>query len=208
MLAPMKTPPSSRPGYVRIIAGRFKGRRIPIADHVALRPTPDRVRETLFNWLAPELPGARVLDLFAGTGVLGVEALSRGASMLVALERDPALATGISRVLDACGLGDASEVLSLDALTWLKGQPEQAFDLVFVDPPYAADAWEAVASALGRPGWLKPSALIYCEHSNNLPEPAWPEDWVAWKTSRAGQVRYHLFRYQPTVGSAVSATLA
>src|SRR5690606_15336453 len=124
------------PGRIRIIGGTLRGSRLDVPDRPGLRPTADRVRETLFNWLQPVLPGARCLDAFAGTGALGLEAASRGAASVLALERDPALATALRAAVQRLG-ATTVEVHAADALAWLARPPDRRFDIVFLDPPFA-----------------------------------------------------------------------
>src|SRR5690606_2647217 len=132
-------PVRGAPGAVRIVGGRWRGTRLPVADAEGLRPTPDRVRETLFNWLQPVLPGARVLDLFAGSGALGLEALSRGAREALLVERDPGLAQQLRRAVERLQGGEAVQVVNADALAFLSGYAGPPFDIAFVDPPFAQD---------------------------------------------------------------------
>ena len=178
-------------GSVRIIGGRWRGTRLPVADSPGLRPSSDRVRETLFNWLQPVLPGARVLDLFAGTGVLGLEAVSRGAASATLVEADPRLARALQA--EVARLGATSEVVMHpgDALAWLGRQPAQGFDIAFVDPPFAAGLWEPVLAAL--PAVLAPEAWLYVESpSDHAPVPS-PE-WALHRENRTRDVRYALYR--------------
>jgi 16S rRNA (guanine966-N2)-methyltransferase len=147
-----------RPGSVRIIGGQWRGRRLAVADASAVRPTPDRVRETLFNWLAGTIEGSRCLDLFAGTGVLGLEALSRGAREAVLVERDRLLAQAIER--HAAAFGAPARVVAADALDFLRAPAGEPYDVVFLDPPYA----EPLAPLLERlPPWVGEHTLIYVE---------------------------------------------
>jgi 16S rRNA (guanine966-N2)-methyltransferase len=185
------------PGHVRIIAGRLRGSKLPVADRPGLRPTSDRVRETVFNWLQPVLPGARVLDLFAGTGALGFEAASRGAASVLCVERDPALATSL-REQAARLHADAVRVRQADALALLREPPAEAFDIVFLDPPFDAGLWEPAAALLGP--WLAPSAWVYVEAPAGR-APALPADWVTHRTSATRDVQYALFR-TPAAGPA------
>ncbi len=184
-------PASTRaPGVVRIIGGDWRGTRLPVADRDGLRPTADRVRETLFNWLQPVLPGARVLDLFAGTGALGLEAVSRGAREAVLVERDPQLAEGLRQLAAKLPGGGRVQVVCADALVWLRTAPG-GFDLAFLDPPFAGDLWEPALAALD--GQLLENAWLYVESPvTNSPLPA-----PAWRPHREGQtreVRYSLYR--------------
>jgi 16S rRNA (guanine966-N2)-methyltransferase len=175
---------------VRIIAGSLRGSRLAVPDLPGLRPTPDRVRETLFNWLQPLLPGARCLDLYAGSGALGIEALSRGAQSVCMVEREPVLAAALRANLDRFKQ-PAGTVVQAAALDYLARAP-QPFDVVFLDPPYAADAWSAAARAL-QP-WLAPQARVYVEHPADLPVPRLPAHWQALRGARAGAVNYALYR--------------
>ena len=184
-------PPSTRPvGAVRIIGGEWRSTRLPVADHDGLRPTADRVRETLFNWLQPMMPGARVLDLFAGSGALGLEAVSRGAREAVLVERDPQLAEGLRQLAAKLPGGERVQVVCADALTWLRTAPG-GFDLVFVDPPFAGDVWAQALAGLD--GCLADEAWLYVESPAS--SPAVPG--LVWRLHREGQtreVRYALYR--------------
>jgi 16S rRNA (guanine966-N2)-methyltransferase len=165
------------PGTVRIIGGRWRGRRIEIVAGAEIRPTPDRVRETLFNWLMPVLPGARCLDLYAGTGVLGLEALSRGAAESWFVERDARAASSIEASLrrfsgPEAGSPEAStgRVLATDAMRWLATPPPRTFSVVFLDPPYAANNLADLCTLLAR-GWLTLRATVYLETSRSQSMP-------------------------------------
>jgi 16S rRNA (guanine966-N2)-methyltransferase len=179
-------------GQLRIIAGRWRGRRLVISDTRELRPTPDRVRETLFNWLAPVLPGARCLDLFAGTGALALEAASRGAARVVAVERDAVIARQLRASVEALAGEDIVEVHHGDALDYLAGDCA-GFDVVFVDPPYSADLHTPILQALNRVEWLRDEGELYIESAANDEEPEPGELWNRRRTGTAGQVRYSLW---------------
>jgi 16S rRNA (guanine966-N2)-methyltransferase len=175
---------------VRIIGGDWRGTKLPVAALDGLRPTADRVRETLFNWLQPMLPGARVLDLFAGTGALGLEAVSRGAREAVLVERDPALAAALRAIAAKLPGGERVRVAHEDALSWLRRAAEP-FDLAFVDPPFAADLWASVLAALAP--HLATDAWLYVES----PVDAAPDPGAGWRLHREGRtrdVRYALLR--------------
>src|ERR1700754_5153054 len=133
------------PGRIRVIGGTLRNSRIEVPDLPGLRPTSDRVRETLFNWLQPVIEGSRCLDLFAGTGALGLEALSRGAASVTFVEREPRLAAALQANLSRLKAG--GEVIGDDAARWLKGSGKP-FDLVFLDPPFVLDAWTGIAGLL------------------------------------------------------------
>ena len=202
-MKPSNAPHRAGPaGSVRIVGGRWRGTRLPVADADGLRPTPDRVRETLFNWLQPVLAGARVLDLFAGSGALGLEALSRGAREAVLVERDARLAASLRETVGRLDAGDAAQVLQADALRWLGAQPGVApFDIAFVDPPFAAGLWPAVLEAL--PAVLAPDAWLYLEGPATAP-PAAGEAWIPHRAGTTRDTHYALYRFRgrPPGGAA------
>ena len=178
---------------VRIIGGQWRGRRIGVCQNTSVRPTPDRVRETLFNWLSSALPGARCLDLFAGTGVLGFEALSRGADEVWFIENDSKLVKSLeeqSIIFDA-----NARIIKADALKVISTAPSKLFDIVFVDPPYMMDLSEVL---LQLPSWVNFDNLVYVERQakpriqliEQLSEPH-PSVKVR-KQGMAGQVAYGL----------------
>ena len=180
-------------GRVRIIAGRWRGRRLAVEDEPDVRPTPDRVRETLFNWLAPRLPGARCLDLFAGTGALGFEAVSRGAAEAVLVDRSRAVGARLRDECERLGAGGAVKVVEADALQWLACPPAAApFDVVFVDPPHRLEVHREVAARLAEPGWLAPAAHVFLELVRRREPPELPERSRLLRAGRAGEVRYYL----------------
>ncbi|TNF33955.1 MAG: 16S rRNA (guanine(966)-N(2))-methyltransferase RsmD [Gammaproteobacteria bacterium] len=186
---PTRHNPSRRAAHkVRIIGGRWKRWQVPVADRPGLRPTPDRVRETLFNWLADTLVGARCLDVFAGTGALGLEALSRGASAACFLERDPDTARELQIVLGKLGCDDAL-VIAGDALSWLQHNNGQRFDVVFLDPPYHSQCLGKTSELLCQQGWLASGAWIYLEFAADETAPVLPQGWRLHRETRAGQVR-------------------
>lgn len=175
---------------VRIIGGRWRSRIVRFPPAAQLRPTPDRVRETLFNWLGQRLDGLSCLDLFAGSGALGFEALSRGAARVVMVERDRAIAAALKEskaLLEA----DAAEIVIAEALSWL-ARPGERFDLAFVDPPYAAGLQEPAMRALGPR--LNAGARVYVESDRAVEAPA---GWRALREDRAGAVRYALYEVHP-----------
>lgn len=190
----MNRPP---PGQVRIIGGSLRGSKLPVVDMPGLRPSADRARETLFNWLQHEVAGKRVVDLFAGSGALGFEAASRGAAEVVLLERDGVLAQSLSdsaRRLKA----EAVRVEYADALTWLARPPESQFELAFLDPPFQANLWAAAASALSP--WLADRAWVYVE----IARTAAFQPLTGWTLHRQGQtrdVRHLLYRAERPAGA-------
>ncbi len=186
------TPARNAAGKLRIIGGRLRGSKLAVPDQPGLRPTPDRVRETLFNWLMPVIDGARCLDLFAGTGALGIEALSRGAAWVDFVETDPALAQALRANLARLKQASAG-VRSGDALALLRSAAPQPYDIVFVDPPFSAALWEDAAHALEAGGWLRDAALVYLETAADA-RPRLPANWQLHRQSAAGAVRFALYR--------------
>jgi 16S rRNA (guanine966-N2)-methyltransferase len=182
------------PGQVRIIAGTLRGSKLPVENRPGLRPTSDRIRETVFNWLQNHIAGRRVLDLFAGTGALGFEAASRGADEVLMLERDPQLAAGLRANAERLKTTTV-RVECADALAWLARPPELRFDLVFLDPPFSADLWTATAQALSP--WLAEGAWIYVESGHDAVF-ALPPGWELWREGRTREVRYALYRERST----------
>lgn len=178
---------------VRIIAGAWRGRRIHFPDMPALRPTPDRVRETLFNWLQHSITDARVLDLFAGSGALGLEALSRGAREAVFVEQFPAAARPLQEQLLRFGAAAKSRVLEMGAARFLRtsGAP---FDIAFLDPPFGTNALAEYIPLLDTGDWLKLGSLVYLENERAAGVPALPGRWELLKSKSAGEVGYHLVR--------------
>jgi 16S rRNA (guanine966-N2)-methyltransferase len=178
-------------GQVRIIGGRWRNTRLAVPDLEGLRPTSDRVRETLFNWLMPRLPGARVLDLFAGSGALGLEAVSRGAASACLVERDPGLAARLRAQVAKLGAEGQVQVQQEDVLRWLASAPAPRFDIAFVDPPFAAGLWNQVLAAL--PAHLAADAWLYVEAPHPA-TPARPADWLLHREGATREVRYALYR--------------
>ncbi|HCK81103.1 MAG TPA: 16S rRNA (guanine(966)-N(2))-methyltransferase RsmD [Candidatus Competibacter sp.] len=189
-----------RAGQLRIIAGQWRSRRLSFPELPGLRPTPDRVRETLFNWLTPVLPGARCLDLFAGSGALGIEALSRGAAEAVFVERHPAAVAALRENLARLNAGNA-RVEHAEALAWLR-QPGAPFEIVLLDPPFGHDLLGPVGAALERAGWLAPTAWIYLEAETALRQPALPANWLPVREKTAGAVAYRLARRETPAATA------
>lgn len=179
---------------VRIVGGTHRGRRIAFPDAAGLRPTGDRIRETLFNWLVPTLPGSRCLDLFAGSGVLGIEAASRGAAEVVLVESSPRVAQALRQTIGELRLGEQVRLVEADALRWLTTAAPVPFDVVFLDPPFAAGLMAEAIAALEQPGWLAEGALVYLERAESQGPWPVPEHWTIVRDKHAGQVSYALAR--------------
>jgi 16S rRNA (guanine(966)-N(2))-methyltransferase RsmD len=195
------TPPSTRPApkpkapqshEVRIIGGQWKRSKLQVADKPGLRPTPDRVRETLFNWLGQDLSGWLCLDVFAGTGALGFEAASRGAAQVELVERDPALVMQLKRIQDKLN-AQAVRVTRGDGLAVLKQQSPGSLGLIFLDPPFDADVFEAIVSAASRA--ISPVGFVYLEAPK-----IWVDDTLqpmglqVYRHLKAGKVHAHLLK--------------
>ncbi len=191
------------PGSVRIIGGHWRGRRVPVPDIEGLRPSGDRCRETLFNWLQPFLRKARCVDLFAGTGVLGLEAVSRGAAHAVLVENSRLAANSLrqsAEILEATQIAAAQVVVvEADALAWLLQQAPSSMDIVFVDPPFALNLLEKVMAALEQGQGLGPGGLVYLESAVLEKAPAPGSGWELIKEKAIGEVRMQLFRRHGSV---------
>ncbi len=178
-------------GQVRIIGGKWRNTKLPVHMSPGLRPSSDRVRETLFNWLMPKLGGARVLDLFAGSGALGLEAVSRGAAQATLVERDGALCRQLRESVTRLGAQDQVQVAQADALQWLAQSAAGQADIVFVDPPFAAGLWESVLAGLGP--HLADDAWLYLESPGDQ-VPVVPAPWLLHREGGTREVRFALYR--------------
>lgn len=185
---------------VRIIGGTHRGRCLDFPDHEGLRPTADRVRETLFNWLSPVLEGSRCLDLFAGSGALGFEAASRGARKVVMIEASASVARQLEENARLLGAGEQVSVIRADALTWLP-RDTGLYDVVFVDPPFADDLAPGVLKSLAASGRLAAGARIYVEQDARQSLPL-PDGWQVLREKKAGQVAYRLIAADGSDGAA------
>lgn len=181
-------------GKLRIIGGEFRRRQLPVLDSPGLRPTPDRVRETLFNWLGQQLYGQQVLDLFAGTGSLGIEAVSRGAACVDFVERDPRVAAQLSTNLASLNI-TASAVHVNDVQAYLT-RPAKPYTLVFLDPPFHQQLADPCCSALEAGGWLSEDAIIYLETETSL-SPNVPANWQLHRETQAGESTARLYQRYP-----------
>ncbi len=175
---------------LRIIGGRWRGRKLIFPEIEGLRPTGDRIRETLFNWLAAYLPESRCLDLFAGSGALGIEALSRGAANVTLLEKNSTAAAQLRTHLQNLNTHEGS-VLTTDTLTWLN-QAGTPMDIVFIDPPFQANLWQKTFELLETHGWTSNNSAIYVESPRNLSLQT-PANWQLHREKHTGQVSYRLF---------------
>jgi 16S rRNA (guanine966-N2)-methyltransferase len=180
---------ATQPNRLRIIGGRWRGVPIKFPAIADIRPSPDRVRETLFNWLQQPIVGARCLDLFAGSGALGIEALSRGAAHVTFVDAEPQIATHIKQTLERLNVQDQT-IVTMDAVKFLKG-PAQPFDVIFLDPPYASDLLERACAQIAN-GWAASNAWVYLESAADRLLPPLPAGWLMHRSKRAGQVGYHL----------------
>jgi 16S rRNA (guanine966-N2)-methyltransferase len=175
---------------VRIIGGQWKRSKLPVADIPGLRPTPDRVRETLFNWLGQDLSGWRCLDVFAGSGALGFEAASRGAAQVVLLERDRKLAASLEQTRQRLKATTLS-ITNADALAWMARCAPESFELVFIDPPFDSGLLEPAVAAAAR--LLVPDGFVYIEAGQALaPDAAALRGLALHRHGRAGAVHFHL----------------
>lgn len=184
------------PGRLRIIGGQWRSRLIDFVDDGHVRPTPDRVRQTVFDWLAPMIDGAQALDLFAGSGALGFEALSRGAAQVSFVEQGPAQAAAIRTAAARLEADSRAELLQTEAISWLRNT-SQCFDLVFVDPPYASPLLDAALQGL--PRVLGAFNRIYLEWPRGR-KPNLPAGYVLLKEKTAGRVSYGLASYGQAEG--------
>ena len=200
-------PPQDGRNSVRIIGGGWRGRRVSFPDVPGLRPTPDRVRETLYNWLQHSIVGTRCLDLFAGSGALGLEALSRGATGVVFVEQAQAAARGLVAELARLGGTSKARVVEMGASRFLRtagegsGRPYGGpFDIVFMDPPFGQEALAEYIPLLDAGGWVKSGGLVYLESEKSAGTPVVPAHWELLKSKSAGEVGYHLARVNARAG--------
>jgi len=183
-------------GRLRIVAGIWRSRVLEIADVEGLRPTSERIRETLFNWLTPRMAGARCLDLFAGTGALGLEALSRGAAAAVFVENSKVAIATLRRnlaSLDASG----AVIHAGSATEYIDAAGAESFDIVFLDPPFADDNLAELCRLIDESELVTTNANVYLEQDRARPEPDLPDGWTVLKSKVAGNVRYTLAAVGP-----------
>lgn len=184
--------PHGGQGSLRIIGGQWRSRKLGFPEAPGLRPTPDRVRETLFNWLAPHIEGAKVLDAFTGSGALYLEALSRGASLGLALDANATAISSLRHNLDVLGCS-VGQLLQSDAVRYLETQTPTAFDVVFLDPPFHQNLLPATCALLEDKHWLAERALIYTESETRPDALPMPANWRLHRDKKAGQVYYSLW---------------
>lgn len=187
-----KTPKTTKKGIFRVIGGQWKGRKLNFIEVEGLRPSLDRIRETLFNWLQADIHGANILDLFAGSGALGIEALSRGAEWAYFVELNSKAAGQLANNLSLINAEKAS-LLTGDALKFIETNQHQ-FDIIFLDPPFHKGIAQKVIKQLDQAQWLKPNTLIYLETEQGL-ELEIPDNWELLKDKKAGQLLYKLYRF-------------
>ena len=180
-------------GRLRIVAGNWRSRLLEIADVPGLRPTAERIRETVFSWLTPHLAGARCLDLFAGTGALGLEAMSRGAAEAVFVESSPTAVRTLQKNIATLEATEAT-VRCADAVKYLQHPGADRFDIIFLDPPFADDLHGDLCKLLDESSILATDALVYIEEDRAKPEVVLPPNWQILKTKTAGNVRYSLVK--------------
>ena len=199
-MARRKQQGKSQTGRLRIVAGNWRSRLLDIADVEGLRPTSERIRETLFNWLAPHIAGAKCLDLFAGTGALGLEALSRGARHTTFVEQSAVAVRQLEKNItllvggpDPVGGPSGPNIIRGDALDYLRSG-DGPFDIVFLDPPFAADLLGETCRLLAESKLLVDGAFVYLEMDRSQEEPSFPDSWEVTKNKTAGNVRYMLVK--------------
>lgn len=181
---------------LRIIGGNCRGRKITFADAPGIRPTPNRIRETLFNWIAPHLSGSHCLEPFAGSGILSIEALSRGARSVTLVDKSRQVIAHIHQQMNTlCIESTRFSLHQGDSIDWLKqqsAQPGRPFDLVFLDPPFATDLLDKTCRLLAEGQLLSKSSLVYIESDLALSQAALPQGWLLYRHKKAGSVYYGL----------------
>jgi len=193
-ITPNNTTHKSVDGVIRIISGQFRGRKLPVKDVQGLRPTTDRIKETVFNWLMHDTRDARTLDCFAGSGGLGFEALSRFAKNTTFLELDPLAAKQLTQNVATLNAQNA-QVLNTNTLTFLESKnTNDTFNLVFIDPPFRKNLAQSCCNLLENNKWLDPDALIYVEVETELTSFKAPNNWLLIKEKKAGQVFCRLYQ--------------
>lgn len=193
-----KKSPAKKLGAIRIISGKWRGKRLPVHDAEGLRPTTDRIKETLFNWLIADIAQARVLDLFSGAGSLGFEALSRYASYVLLCEKHHSTAKQLKQNLIELKTNDA-DVQCLDSLSMLSQPCKQGFDIIFIDPPFNLNLIQPCIEKIEENQWANDQALIYIETERDFIWNKPSEHWELLKEKTTGQVTYQLWRYHADI---------
>lgn len=191
--APQRPGHTPSAGELRIIGGVWRSRKLTFPDAGGVRPTPARTRETLFNWLNFHLAGSHCLDLFAGSGALGLEALSRGAADATLVDHTPALAKALKDNLQLLN-STQGQVVCQSVDQFLARPAGQAFDIIFLDPPFRQGWLEKLFPLIASNGWVRPGSWVYVEHESEIATPAVPAQWQLHRQKTAGQVAYNLFR--------------
>lgn len=197
-----KKPQTPAAGQIRLIGGQWRGRKLPVPHSPGLRPTTDRVRETLFNWLAPVIQGARCLDCFAGSGALGIEALSRYAGSATLLEFEKPVAQQLEKNLALLNAQNG-QVVNVNTLNWLS-KNGQVYDVVFLDPPFRKGILQDTIGLLDGNGWLADEAWIYIESEVEHGAIPVPASWRLHREKIAGQVAYRLYHREVTLAADAS----
>jgi 16S rRNA (guanine966-N2)-methyltransferase len=179
---------------IRIISGKWRGRKLTFPNTQGLRPTTDRTRETLFNWLAPIIEETLCLDLFAGSGALGIEALSRGAKKVIFVDQSPPVIKSLHAQCELLKCTDTAELHLKDALRFLQHKPTEPFDIIFLDPPFYIGLMQKAINLLNEQGWLKPGGYLYFEQEAKAIEPVFPEHWTILKNAKYGHVKVWLVK--------------
>ncbi|MEO0369119.1 MAG: 16S rRNA (guanine(966)-N(2))-methyltransferase RsmD [Pseudomonadota bacterium] len=190
-----KSSRQQQPSSIRIIGGEWRGTKLEVLDVAGLRPTTDRVRETLFNWLQAYIAGATCLDLYAGTGALGLEALSRGADHVTFFELNGRVAKQINQHLNKLQATDRGTVQTGDTRHLLSNSTPLKYDLVFVDPPFSDQLIESTILSLADKGWLNKQGLLYLESDANTEQAKLPNFFKPLREKRAGTARYALYEF-------------
>lgn len=180
-------------GEIRIIGGKWRGRKLPVLNAEGLRPTTDRIKETLFNWLIPVIRHAHCLDCYAGSGALGFEALSRGAATVMMLEKNRSVYCQLNDVAQKLG-ADNLTIVETDALAYLDAHATMPFNIIFIDPPYGKGLVSQTLSQLEHNHWLAEESWIYIETEQDQLSLTIPKNWQLYREKQTGQVIYRLFR--------------
>ena len=188
-----KSSPNDYPGRIRIVAGKWRNRLLNVADVEGLRPTSERIRETLFNWLATNIIGTRCLDLYAGTGSLGFEALSRGAKLCTFIDQSESAIKLIKETANALN-AENTYIFKRDAIKYLNPREPEVFDLVFLDPPFSENILNDTLRLLNDGNWISPGGLVYVEFESNHAFPDLPEGWTVSHKKNTGNVCFALIK--------------